>query len=359
MNKNNSIGILPSVFAFRKHKAKFFLPLLSMTLALSSFGVQAQERSGKEVVDAVCAKCHATGLNGAPKIGDKQAWSGRATLGLSSLTVHALQGIRNMPAHGGDPKLSDLEIARAITYMVNQSGGNWVAPESAQDLTKERTGEEVVKETCVKCHAEGVGGAPKIGDLHAWVQRLKHGLPYLVHSAIRGHGGMPPRGGQANLTDSEIRSAILYMYNPAGMPKTPKASEEKATGANEENHQSSNGTEIYLGIVSAETIRALPKSSPERRMHGGVPMGSGYYHVNISLFDSKTNAPINHAQIKMQLEHRGVVASTVNMESMLGGEGSYGTYAKPPPGGPYQLTFHIKRPGVKKTITVKFERDFE
>ena len=38
---------------------------------------QAAERSGKEVVDAVCSKCHAKGVNGAPKIGDRAAWAPR------------------------------------------------------------------------------------------------------------------------------------------------------------------------------------------------------------------------------------------------------------------------------------------
>jgi cytochrome c5 len=37
-----------------------------------------------------------------------------------------------------------------------------------------------------------------------------------VRSAISGHGGMPPRGDKADLTDGEIRAAILYMFNPKG-----------------------------------------------------------------------------------------------------------------------------------------------
>jgi cytochrome c5 len=196
-------------------------PFLVLALTLSPTRAQGDERSGRDVVDDVCAACHETGAEGAPKIGDRQAWSSRASQGLSSLTRHALQGIRRMPAHGGRSDLSDLEIARAVTYMVNRSGGNWVEPASAQDLATERSGEQVVSAQCVKCHGEGVGGAPKIGDREAWVPRLSKGLGYLVNSAIHGHGGMPPRGGQASLTDSEIRSAILYMYNPAGLPSTP------------------------------------------------------------------------------------------------------------------------------------------
>jgi cytochrome c5 len=147
----------------------FALALALTVLIAASLDARAQgkERSSKEVVDSVCSKCHATGAQGAPKIGDKQAWSKRASQGLSSLTDHALKGIRQMPSHGGSPDLTDLEIKRAITYMVNQSGGKWVEPISKKSPPAPRTGEEVVKAQCIKCHETGKGGAPKIGDRDA------------------------------------------------------------------------------------------------------------------------------------------------------------------------------------------------
>ena|SRR6185436_14427164 len=83
----------------------------------------------------------------------------------------------------------------------------------------ERSGKEVVDAQCSKCHLEGKGGAPKIGDRDAWVQRLKKGLDATVREAIRGHGGMPARGDKADLTDREVRNAILYMYYPGNAPK--------------------------------------------------------------------------------------------------------------------------------------------
>jgi cytochrome c5 len=117
-----------------------------------------------------------------------------------------------MPAHGGNRNLTDLEIRRAITYMVNQSGGKWVEPISRKSPPAERTGEQVVKAQCIKCHQDGKGGAPRIGDRDAWIPRLKDGLDATVRSAIKGHGGMPARGGLADLTDTELRSAILYLF---------------------------------------------------------------------------------------------------------------------------------------------------
>ena len=184
-----------------------------MILAPATLSAQGVERSGKEVVAASCVACHGSGANGAPKIGDNKAWAKRAAQGLSSLTASALKGIRQMPPHGGNANLTDTEIERAITYMVNQSGGHWIEPVSRTAKTPERTGEQIVQARCAKCHQTGEGGAPKIGDQAAWIPRVKQGLDVVVRSAINGHGGMPARGGQADLTDSEMRSAVIYMFN--------------------------------------------------------------------------------------------------------------------------------------------------
>ncbi|MEX0915097.1 MAG: c-type cytochrome, partial [Wenzhouxiangellaceae bacterium] len=312
------------------------------------------ERSGEKVVDEVCAECHATGVDDAPKIGDREAWSTRASQGLSTLTEHAIEGIRNMPAHGGDPELSDLELARAITHIVNQSGGNWVEPARPQDLATERSGAQVVGTECAKCHATGVGGAPRIGDTQAWVQRMKHGLPQLVASAIRGHGGMPPRGGQANLTDTELRSAILYLYDPASAVAVETAPAEDTNP----NHRVVDGLAIYLGVMAAENMRALPKASPELGMHGGIPTGSGYYHINVSLFEEKSRAPVKDAQIQMEFRTPGLGTTRIALEPMLPGSGSYGTYVRPRPGNRYIIMLRIKRPAETRIVEATFQHEF-
>jgi cytochrome c5 len=94
-----------------------------------------------------------------------------------------------------------------------------LCPGLALAQSGERSGKEVVDAQCSKCHLEGKGGAPRIGDRDAWVQRLKKGLDATVREAIRGHGGMPARGDKADLTDREVRNAILYMYYPGNAPK--------------------------------------------------------------------------------------------------------------------------------------------
>lgn len=196
---------------------------LAAGVLLAASGEAAAQRSGKEVVESTCASCHAGGEKGAPRIGDRKAWSKRSAAGLSSLTQSALKGIRNMPAHGGNAGLSDLELARGVAYMVNRSGGKWNEPRSAADLKRERSGAQVVKAQCAKCHQDGKGGAPKIGDREAWSKRLSQGIDHAVRSAIAGHGGMPPRGDKADLTDGEVRAAILHMLEakPAAKASPP------------------------------------------------------------------------------------------------------------------------------------------
>ncbi len=206
---------------------KYLIGGLSLACAMSitsvtALAAQNGERSGKAVVEGTCAACHATGAKGAPKIGDRTAWQKLESQGLTGLTKIVLKGIRQMPPHGGNMQLTDTEIKRAVTYMVNQSGGHWIEPTSKKKPPAKRTGEQIVKARCATCHATGKGGAPKIGDRDAWIPRLKDGLDATVHSAINGHGGMPARGGMPNVTDAEMKDAITYMINKGRVPEKRK-----------------------------------------------------------------------------------------------------------------------------------------
>jgi len=326
-----------------------------LPLAMPDARAQSSESSGKEVVGAVCAKCHATGANGAPKIGDRKAWAQLSSRGLASLSESALKGIRNMPAHGGDAALSDIEIERAITYMVNQSGGKWAPPVSGSTPAVERRGEQIVQAQCAKCHQTGVNGAPKVGDRDAWIPRLKRGVDYLVRSAINGHGPMPPRGGVADLTDSEIRGAIVYMFNPGqASAKGPSAALPKAT---DPNRKIVNGTEIYLGIVSAESMRAqYSKGTPESSMHGGIPSRKGYYHVNVSLFDGKTRAAITDARVEVSVREPVSGGETKELELVtLSNLKSYGNYFRMSGKNTYAITVRVRKPGASRAIEAKFQ----
>lgn len=195
------------------------LVALSISFVLGVPVARSAQRNGENVVAQVCATCHQQGKNGAPAIGDKNAWAKRRELGLSSLTQHALEGIRNMPAHGGSAGLSSVDLERAIIYMVNQSGGNWIEPINKEAPRVARSGEEVVKAKCGDCHLTGKDGAPKIGDRDAWIGRVSKGLEKVIASGIHGRGAMPARGGMADLSDAEMRAAVIYMFTESTGPK--------------------------------------------------------------------------------------------------------------------------------------------
>lgn len=80
---------------------------------------------GKSVFGKTCAMCHAAGVAGAPKPGDKADWGPRIAQGQETLYKHALEGFTGakgmMPARGGGASLSDEEVKAAVDYMVAQS----------------------------------------------------------------------------------------------------------------------------------------------------------------------------------------------------------------------------------------------
>ena len=315
---------------------------------------QAPERSGKDVVEAVCAGCHAKGASGAPKIGDKKAWSKRASQGLTSLTQHALKGMREMPSHGGKLDLTDLEIGRAVAYMVNESGGKWKEPASVNEMAVQRSGKQVVDAQCSKCHAKGVGGAPKIGDQAAWAPRLKDGMDSAVRSAIRGHGGMPARGDKADLTDGEIKAAITYMFNPTAGTPAKTAPKAEPAAASDPTHKLVQGTDIYLGVLPADAMRTR-HSGAGGKMAQEIPSGKGYFHVSVVLRDAVTKAEIKDAQVDARVanllngETKKLAAVTVNNSQ------SYANYFQMPGNDPYTVTLRIRKAGAAKAIEARFD----
>ena len=95
------------------------------TVEVAAIEVAHVEQSGAEVVKGGCAMCHAAGLMNAPKIGDKGQWQPRIAQGYATLVKHAVEGIRSMPAKGGNPALTEGEIAAAVAEMANQSGASF------------------------------------------------------------------------------------------------------------------------------------------------------------------------------------------------------------------------------------------
>jgi cytochrome c5 len=195
-------------------KSLFLFAATSILAMMTSTVFAAKDRTGAEVVKAVCATCHETGQDGAPKIGDLAAWGPRMSQGIKTMTTHAVQGYGGMPAHGGDIKLTDIELTRAIIYMI--------APKSAASdgmntpmVIPKHSGKDLYAKLCRGCHADGKDGAPKTGDAKAWGPRIAKGLDVLTASAVKGHEKMPSRGGLATISDAEVRLSIEFMISKA------------------------------------------------------------------------------------------------------------------------------------------------
>jgi cytochrome c5 len=192
--------------------------------AAGASGGGAGARSGEQIVKTTCATCHQAGVANAPKLGDAGAWGPRIKQGLNALVASALKGKGAMPPKGGDASLSDEELARAVVFMANQAGGKFKEPAAGKPAPAQQSaaaapaqkpaaadGKKVFDTTCTACHATGVANAPKLGDKAAWAPRIKQGLDTLVASASKGKGAMPPKGGNAALSDAELRAAVEFM----------------------------------------------------------------------------------------------------------------------------------------------------
>jgi cytochrome c5 len=74
--------------------------------------------TGEQAFTQVCSACHATGINGAPKIGDHAAWAPRIAQGKETLYKDAIAGKGNMPPKGGTT-WPDATIRTAVDYMLS------------------------------------------------------------------------------------------------------------------------------------------------------------------------------------------------------------------------------------------------
>ena len=241
------------------------------TVVLAEATAASGNLSGQQVFAQVCKTCHETGLAGAPKAGDKAAWSPRIAEGEKILVQHAIAGYQGktgvMPPKGGNPELTDDEVHRAVVYLANQAGAGWKEPVATQTASAPPAsaattgtavptstasptaaataaataamaalppaapaggaaattasagaageGKSVYDSTCHVCHATGLAGSPKFGDKAAWAPRIATGMPALYNAALHGLNAMPPKGGNTALSDAQVKAAVDYMVAAA------------------------------------------------------------------------------------------------------------------------------------------------
>jgi len=131
-----------------------------------------------------------------------------------------------------------------------------------------RSAADIVKNTCSACHATGAANAPKLGDSAAWAPRIKTGVNALVQSVIKGKGAMPPKAGDASLTESEIHNAVVLIANQAGAKfkekpaAAPAQQQAAASQAQAKPAAAADGKAVYDKVCfacHAQSVAGSPK----------------------------------------------------------------------------------------------------
>lgn len=138
------------------------------------------------------------------------------------------KGVQNITNFLGDPKnygtgtrcMNDCIKGEIPLLRIKNELNNFNPPVSTKrDLpVKEETnavqpGQVAYENTCSACHANAAIGAPVVGDKDAWAQVTSKGLDKVYHNAINGINSMPPKGGNMDLSDNEMKEIVDYMIN--------------------------------------------------------------------------------------------------------------------------------------------------
>jgi cytochrome c5 len=128
------------------------------------------------------------------------------------------------PSAGSDA-LTDKAIAQRIAPV------GTVTVKDASDIAALKAGTDVYAAQCAACHAAGLAGAPKLGDVAGWAPRIATGYEALLTAALKGKGAMGAQGG-GDFSDLEIGRAVVHMANASGAkfeePKPPAAAASAA-----------------------------------------------------------------------------------------------------------------------------------
>ena len=98
---------------------------------------------------------------------------------------------------------------------ISVAGASTDQSESVQVASVAIDGASVYQSACMACHAAGIAGAPRVGDVAGWADRITQGADTLYAHAIQGFQGkagvMPAKGGNMALSDDEVKAAVDHM----------------------------------------------------------------------------------------------------------------------------------------------------
>ncbi len=157
------------------------------------------------IARSIGAEAFEQAQNGPKAVAARLAQVGEARVGDPAQIVAAAADTANASSAAAAP-----ETAAAATTATAAAGATQVAAAG-------QSGEEVYKSACFACHDTGAANAPKLDDAEAWGKRAEAGMDALNNNAINGKNSMPARGGNSALSDDEVKAAVQYILDKAGV----------------------------------------------------------------------------------------------------------------------------------------------
>lgn len=125
---------------------------------------------------------------------------------------------QRVPLAQGERCMKDCEQPKSVSIGFEITGFD-PAISTTKDLPKEKKsakkseGEKIYDESCSACHANKAIGAPVLGDKEAWSEISSKGMEEVYANGINGINAMPPKGGNMDLSDTQMKDVIDYMIN--------------------------------------------------------------------------------------------------------------------------------------------------
>jgi len=196
-------------------KRALIITLAGLAITTSATVFAAGDAAKGKTLTATCVACHGADGNSVnpdwPKLAGqkeeyiiKQLTDFRSGARVDATMTPMAMGIA-----------SDEDVLHLAAYFSSQSITSGTA-----NKDKVALGEAIYKggimakgvAACSACHGNAAIGAPVVGDKEAWAEVTSKGFDSVLHNAINGINGMPPRGG-TDFSDEKMKEIVDFMIN--------------------------------------------------------------------------------------------------------------------------------------------------